>query len=183
MAVKIRTTNEDGSLKEQTLTTHGSLTKKKMDEADKLDEKIKKRIRKIEKDAKDKGLLELKSKKGKVIELYHFVGTELKPFVDGLKLPKTEMEHLWNPINFHAKELAVSTSTYRQSKNKGYGSTWYICYRLASYTKKNALEFDWTEWPSPSLRPCPCRRCWSGSGCKWLRLLRRRRRKSRCRSQ
>ena len=146
MAIKIRTTNEDGSLKEQTLTIHGSLTQKKIADADKLDEKIKKRVRKIEKDAKDKGLLGLKSKKGKVIELYHFVGTELKPFVDDMKLPKTEKEHLWNPINFHAKELSVSISTKRQTRDKAYGSVWNNCYRLAKYPKKDVLEFDWTQW-------------------------------------
>ncbi len=146
MAIKIRIADEDGSLKEQTLTTHGILTQKKMDFADKLDEKIKKRVRKIEKDAKDKGLLDLKSKKGKVIQLYYFVGTELKSFVDDIKLPKTEKEHIWNPINFHAKELSVSISTKRQTRDRAYGSVWNNCYRLASYSKKDVLEFDWTQW-------------------------------------
>lgn len=146
MAVKIRTTNEDGSLKEQTITRHGSLTQKKIDEADILDEKIKKRILNIEKDAKEQGLMDLKSKKGKVIQLYYFVGTELKSFLDELKLPKTEKELIWNPINFHAKELAVSGTSARQTRDKGYGSTWNNCYRLASYAKKDVLEFDWTQW-------------------------------------
>jgi hypothetical protein len=146
VAIKIRSTDEDGSLNERTITRQGTLTQKKIDEADKLDEKIKKLIGRIEKDAEEKGLMKLSGKKGKVVELYHFVGTELKPFIDSLKLPKTEMEDIWNPLNFHAKELAVDETRYRQSKTKGYGSTLYICYRLASFTKKDTLEYDWTEW-------------------------------------
>ena len=146
MTIKIRSTNDDGSPDEVIITRQGSLTQKKITEAENLDKKIKNKINKIEKDANNNGLMKLKSKKGKVVELYHFVGTELKPFIDGLKLPKTEIEDIWNPLNFHAKELSVDESRYRQSKTKGYGSTLYICYRLASFTKKDTLEYDWTEW-------------------------------------
>ena len=146
MAIKIRNRNDDDSLDERIISRQGTLTQKKIDEAEKLDEKIKKLICRIEKDAENKGLMKLKGKKGKVVELYHFVGTEIKPFIDGLKLPKTEMEDIWNPLNFHAKKLSVDETRYRQSKTRGYGSMLYICYRLASFTKKDTLEYDWTEW-------------------------------------
>ena len=99
----------------------------------------------IEAEAKKKGLMALKAKRKDVIKLYYFIGTELKPFVDGLKLPKGDKHHIWNPINYHAKRLKLEGEV-RLKRGQGFSNTWNNCYLLTKYKESDVFEYDWTQW-------------------------------------
>ncbi|AFS83378.1 hypothetical protein [Candidatus Nitrosopumilus sediminis] len=114
--------------------------------ADELDDKIKKKIEQIEKEAESNGLIELKSKKGNVVKLYHFVGNELKPFVDNLKLSKGDKPYIWQAINYHSKFLKISESASGRLKRDPVTSTWTYCYNLGEYDTAQVQEYDWTQW-------------------------------------
>ena len=107
MAILVRTRQEDGSLKESYPSTQ-IVTQKRIDDAKKLDEKIEKLVMSIENEAEKQGLIDLKKKRKEVIKLYYFVGMKLKPFVENLKLPKGDKQHIWNPINYHSKERPLN---------------------------------------------------------------------------
>ena len=140
MAILVRELQENGKMKEKYLSIQ-IVTQKKRIAADALDEKIKQLMTSIEAEAKKKGLMALKAKRKDVIKLYYFIGTELKPFVDGLKLPKGDKHHIWNPINYHAKRLKLEGEV-RLKRGQGFSNTWNNCYLLTKYKESDVFEYE-----------------------------------------
>ncbi len=145
MAILVRTRQEDGSLKESYPSTQ-IVTQKRIDDAKKLDEKIEKLVMSIENEAEKQGLIDLKKKRKEVIKLYYFVGMKLKPFVENLKLPKGDKQHIWNPINYHSEHLQMSDTNVRLKRGQSFANTWNMCYLLSKYSKADVFEYDWTQW-------------------------------------
>ena len=144
MAILVRTLRDDGT----TETTYPSVedsTHAQIEESKILDIKIKEKICGIEDNARKKSLLQLKGKKKDVVKLYHYIGSELKPFIGDLKLNRDDKQYIWGAINFHAKELKLD-GKIRLDRDRGHGNTWQYCCRLAKYSEKDAFELDWTQW-------------------------------------
>ena len=121
------------------------VTEKKILDAEEQDKKIKEKICSIEDNARKKSLLKLKGKKKDVVKLYHYVGSELKPFIESLKLNLDDKKYIWGAINYHAKELKLDGKV-RLDRDRGHGNTWRYCIRLAEYSEEDAFELDWTQW-------------------------------------
>lgn len=144
MAILVRTILENGKY-EPSYPSVEVVTQKKILEAELQDRKIKEKICGIEDNARKKSLLQLKGKKKDVVKLYHYVGSELKPFLESLKLNLDDKKYIWGAINFHAKELKLD-GKIRLDRDRGHGNTWLYCCKLAAYSEKDAFELDWTQW-------------------------------------
>jgi len=144
MAILVRTLRDDGTI-ETTYPSVEASTPAQIEESKIVDIKIKEKICGIEDNARKKSLLQLKGKKKDVVRLYHYVGSELKPFLDGLKLNLDDKQYIWGAINFHAKELKLD-GKIRLDRDRGHGNTWLYCCKLAKYSEKDAFELDWTQW-------------------------------------
>jgi hypothetical protein len=121
------------------------VTEKKILDAELQDRKIKEKICSIEDNARKKSLLKLKGGKKDVVKLYHYVGSQLKPFIESLNLNRDDKKYIWGAINFHAKELKLDGKV-RLDRDRGQGNTWKYCIRLAEYSEEDAFELDWTQW-------------------------------------
>ena len=121
------------------------VTQKKILDAELQDRKIKEKICSIEDNARKKSLLKLKGKKKDVVKLYHYVGSQLKPFIESLNLNLDDKKYIWGAINYHAKELKLD-GKIRLDRDRGHGNTWRYCIRLAEYSEEDAFELDWTQW-------------------------------------
>jgi hypothetical protein len=159
MVILVRTLHDNGKIQISYPTVEG----KKVDtaKAKSLDLKIKKKICSIEDNArkitvtvkigttgktKTMSLLDLKGgKKHELVYLYHYVGTELKPFIDGLKLNRDDKHHIWDVLNFHSDKLKMMGRS-RIDRDKGHRNAWKNCIKLAGYSKKDAFELDWGNW-------------------------------------
>ena len=144
MAILVRTILDNGKY----LPSYPSVevvTTKKIKDAEEQDKKIKEKICGIEDNARKKSLLQLKGKKKDVVKLYHYIGSELKPFLESLKLNLDDKKYIWGAINFHAKELKLD-GKIRLDRDRGHGNTWLYCCKLAKYSEKDAFELDWTQW-------------------------------------
>ena len=144
MAILVRTLRDDGTT-EITYPSVEASTPAQIEESKILDIKIKEKICSIEDNARKKSLLQLKGKKKDVIRLYHYVGSELKPFLESLRLNLDDKKYIWGAINFHAKELKLG-GQIRLDRDRGHGNTWQYCCRLAKYSEKDTFELDWTQW-------------------------------------
>mgnify|MGYP001239534170 CR=1 FL=1 len=144
MAILVRTALENGQI-EKSYPSVEIVTNQKIAEAELQDKKIKEKICGIEDNARKKSLLQLKGKKKDVVKLYHYIGSELKPFIGDLKLNRDDKQYIWGAINFHAKELKLD-GKIRLDRDRGHGNTWQYCCRLAKYSEKDAFELDWTQW-------------------------------------
>ena len=144
MAILVRTVNQDGSIKKSWPSVE-TVTQKKIDEANELDEKIEAEVKRIEKEAKKKGLLKLKGKKQGVVELYYFVGAELNTFLGKLRLPKEDKQYIWRAINYHAKDLKLEGKS-RLDRDDALTNSWRFYCKLAELPRADALEYDWTQW-------------------------------------
>ena len=144
MAVLVRTLRDDGTI-EITYPSVEASTSAQIEESKILDIKIKEKICNIEDNARKKSLLQLKGKKKDVVKLYHYVGSQLKPFIESLNLNLDDKKYIWGAINFHAKELKLDGKV-RLDRDRGHGNTWKYCIRLAEYSEEDAFELDWTQW-------------------------------------
>ena len=145
MAILVRTLRDDGTI-EITYPSVEASTPAQIEESKILDIKIKEKICSIEDNARNKSLLKLKGKKGgNIVKLYHYVGSELKPFLESLKLNLDDKKYIWGAINYHAKELKLDGKV-RLDRDRGHGNTWRYCMRLAEYSEEDAFELDWTQW-------------------------------------
>jgi len=144
MTILVRTLRENGKI-EISYPSVEVVTNEKITQAELQDKKIKQKICEIEDNARKKSLLKNKGKKKDVVKLYHYVGSELKPFLDGLKLNRDDKKYIWSAINFHAKELQLK-GKFRLDRDRGHGNTWLYCCKLAKYSEDDAFELDWTQW-------------------------------------
>ena len=123
--------------------------------ADAQDKKIEKKMREIEKILKTrkpkttkkyKSLIELKEKKGLVLELWYELGKMIRPFVDGLNLRRGDRKYIWRAINDHAKDLKSAREGEVRLDRDPDTAYWGYCYRLAAYDWEDVKAFDWTQW-------------------------------------
>jgi hypothetical protein len=123
----------------QSLGSLGS-TQKDRNRADKLDQALEQRIKRLLKDLKNKGLTPEKAGKGSAAT-YWEVGRALHEVADNRKLlDKAELPLFWqNAKMYIPDELRYrGRGTYREH-------LWY-CYRLGSYPKELADKMSWGEW-------------------------------------
>lgn len=144
MVILVRTFYDNGQI-EVSFPSVEIPTKEKIAQAELQDKKLKKKICEIEDNARKKSLLKNKGKKKDVVKLYYYVGSELKPFIESLKLNPQDKKYIWGAINFHAKILKVDGKV-RLDRDRGHGNTWKYCIRLAGYSKEDVFELDWTQW-------------------------------------
>jgi len=146
MAVLIRVLMDGGKEKKIYKTNLEKVTPDIAKKADKLDQEIKTKIQEVESEAKNKGLIELKSKKTGVTKLYHFVGKKIRPFIDGLKLAKGDTPYVWQAINYHSQHLKTSESATGRLQRDPVTSYWTYFYKLGEYDWEDVKEYDWTQW-------------------------------------
>ena len=144
MAILVRTLLDNGKF-QISYSSVEIIPPAKIKEAKVQDIKIKKKICDIEDNARKKSLLKLKGKKKDVVKLYHYVGSQLNPFIKSLKLNLDDKKYFWGAVNFHAKELKLE-GKIRLDRDRGHGNTWAYCCKLATYSEKDAFELDWTQW-------------------------------------
>ncbi len=144
MVILVRTLDKNGKI-EKSYPSVEVPTNEKIAQAVLQDKKLKKKICEIEDNAQKKSLLEKKGKKKDAVKLYHYVGSQLKPFIASLKLNPQDKKFIWGAINFHAKVLKLDGKV-RLDRDRGHGNTWKYCIRLAGYSEDDAFELDWTQW-------------------------------------
>jgi hypothetical protein len=144
MVILVRTLQDNGEF-QKSYPSIEIVTPAKIKEAKSQDIKIKEKVCGIEDNARKKSLLKLKGGKTDIVKLYHYVGTELKPFVESLELNNNDKQYLWGAINFHAKELKME-GTSRLDRDRGHRNSWKNSIKLAGYSQNDAFELDWGNW-------------------------------------
>jgi hypothetical protein len=132
------------------------LSKEQREQADQLDTFLERKMKEIEDRLREKGLLELKGRKG-VLRLWFELGRELS-FVDKNKLiHERDKRWLWRVLYDHAPNLASGPLNVRANERPE-NSHFHYCYLLAK--KFPDFKFvesagDWTAWAefldSPSI--------------------------------
>ncbi len=122
----------------------GYLTKKDKERADSIDSKLESEFKKMERDLKKKGLLALRGKRGKVVELWWEVGKRLS-FIDDFNLDEDEYKLIWVAIYYHAGKLAPGPLSKRAERSPE-TSHFAYCYRLGKFSKDVVMSQDWTAW-------------------------------------
>ena len=123
----------------QSLGSLGS-TQQDRSRADKLDQVLEQRIKRLLKDLKKKGLMPEKAGKDSAAT-YWEVGTALRNVADNRKLlDKAELPLFWQ----NAKMYIPAELRYRE-RGPYREHLWY-CYRLGSYPKELADKMSWGEW-------------------------------------
>ena len=125
MVILVRTLDKNGKI-EKSYPSVEVPTNEKIAQAVLQDKKLKKKICEIEDNAQKKSLLEKKGKKKDAVKLYHYVGSQLKPFIASLKLNPQDKKFIWGAINFHAKVLKLDGKV-RLDRDRGHGNTWKYC--------------------------------------------------------
>ncbi|MCJ7816519.1 MAG: hypothetical protein MUP55_01555 [Candidatus Aenigmarchaeota archaeon] len=122
----------------------GYMTKEDKERAENIDKKIAEEFKNMESDFKKKGLLYLKGKKQKVVELWWEVGKRLS-FIDEFGLDEDERRLIWVAMYYHGKNLAPGPPGKRVRRSPE-TSHFSYCYKLGKFPKEVALSQDWTAW-------------------------------------
>jgi hypothetical protein len=136
MAVLVR---KEPEKRYQKLGMEGT-TQSEREQADRLDQRLEKRIKKLVEVLNKNGLMPKKQGKGKLLT-YREVGVALRDVVESNDFPhKAELPLLWRNAKMYipAELLYKERGPYREH-------LWY-CYRLAGYPKELALKMKWGEW-------------------------------------
>lgn len=122
-----------------------TLLKKDRELAEKIDNIIGKNMRQIEQYLKNKGILSLKGKKGKVLKLWYELGKRLS-FIDTLDVSQEDRKWVFRALYDHAGELAPGPIRERAEKNPKRNHFFY-CYNLGKYGW-DVVEAagDWSSW-------------------------------------
>ena len=119
-------------------------------QAELQDKKIKEKICCIEDNARKKNLLQLKGGKKDIVKLYHYVGSQLKPFLNSLNLTESERQHFWREINFHSSELKMTGVNEDEGpvrlEGLAHRSAWWRMVKLADWSEEDAFELNWDMW-------------------------------------
>lgn len=122
------------------------ITEEEKNKAEKFDYFLSEKIKDIQKKIKEKGLLELKGKKGKVHRLWYEVGKELAFVMDTSIVAAEDREYVWRAIYDHAGELAPGLITERVKRDPE-TSHFSYCYKLSEFPWKFVeMAGDWTSW-------------------------------------
>lgn len=133
-------------VKVKVFKTKRLLTGELREQAEKLDEFLSKRVKEIDEEMKEKGLLKLRGKKGEVLELWYKVGKRLDFVMDTSIIPAEDIEYVWRAIYDHTGELAPGPLTER-AKRDPETSHFSYCHRLSRFPWKFVkMAGDWTSW-------------------------------------
>ena len=123
------------------------LTNDLKQQAEKNDGIIEAKMREIEQEMKREGYIQLKGKKGGVIQLWYEVGTRLA-FVDSLELDTISRKFVWRAIFDHAGALYDHTESMSiRARERPLNSHFRYCYLIGkkpwSLVKSAG---NWTAW-------------------------------------
>lgn len=148
MAVIIREDRfiDGRSEKVKVFKTKRLLTGELREQAEKLDEFLSKKMKEMEEEMKETGLLKLKGKKGAVLKLWYEVGKRLDFIMDTSFVSAEDREYVWRAIYDHTTRLAPGPLTERARRDPA-TSHFSYCYQLSRFP----WEFvdsagDWTSW-------------------------------------
>lgn len=148
MAVIVRETRTiDGKPeKVKVFKTKRLLTGELRGQAEKLDGFLSKKLKGIENEMEENGLLNLKGKKGDVLKLWYEIGRRLEFVMDTSTVTAEDREFVWRAIYDHAGTLAPGPITKRAERDPE-TSHFSYCYMLSKFP----WEFvetagDWTSW-------------------------------------
>jgi len=122
------------------------ITDEEKKKAEKLDSILSERIKEIEKEVKDSGLLNLKRKRGKVHKLWYEVGKKLEFIMDTSIVAAEDRKFVWRAIYDHVDELAPGPLSERAKRNPD-ASHFSYCYKLSRFPWEFVeMAGDWTSW-------------------------------------
>lgn len=122
------------------------LTQKEKVKAEKLDDFLSSRMKEINHEIENSGLLKSKGRKGKVLRLWYEVGKRLKFIEDTSLIRADERGFVWRAIYDHADKLAPGPLSER-AKSQPERSHFSYCYKISQFP----LEFvesagNWASW-------------------------------------
>ncbi len=148
MAVIIRETRTiDGKPeKVKVFKTKRLLTGELRAQAEKLDNFLSNKMKQIEQEMRDTGLIDLKGQRGRVHKLWYELGKRLGFVMDTSKVAAEDREFVWRALYDHAGSLAPGPITKRAERDPE-TSHFSYCYMLSKFP----WEFvetagDWTSW-------------------------------------
>jgi hypothetical protein len=119
------------------------ITKEDEIRANELDRYLKKFFQKLIKKVKKRGLLENKNKPG-VLELWYFVGMELKIIDNSRILNPSDKKYIWAALWQYAGELAPGSKKTRAGTHRDH---FLYCYKLGRYEKEFVFSAGtWRNW-------------------------------------
>jgi hypothetical protein len=148
MAVIIRETRTiDGKPeKVKVFKTRRLLTGELREQAEKLDGFLKEKLKGIENEMKENGLLNLKGKRGDVLKLWYEVGKRLEFVMDTSTVTAEDREFVWRAIYDHAGSLAPGPVTKRAEREPE-TSHFSYCHMLSRFPWEFVdVAGDWTSW-------------------------------------
>jgi hypothetical protein len=114
--------------------------------AEHLERVLRERMRQIEKQMEERGLLKLKGTKGKVHQLWYEVGTRLEFVMDTSIVPAEDREFVWRALYDYAGNLAPGSLTER-ARREPETSHFSYCYKLGTFPWEFVdMAGDWTSW-------------------------------------
>jgi hypothetical protein len=128
-------------------TSPGKLiTDEEKKKAEKLDRILSERVKEIEKEMKDSGLINLKRKRGKVHKLWYEVGKKLEFIMNTSIVAAEDRKFVWRAIYDHVDELAPGPLSERVKRNPE-ASHFSYCYKLSRFPWEFVeMAGDWTSW-------------------------------------
>jgi len=148
MAVIIRETRTiDGKPeKVKIFKTKRLLTGELREQAEKLNGFLSKKLKEIESELKETGLLNLKRKRGDVLKLWYEIGKRLEFVMDTSIVTAEDREFVWRAIYDHAGSLAPGPVTKRAEREPE-TSHFSYCYMLSRFPWEFVeMAGDWTSW-------------------------------------
>lgn len=122
------------------------LTGELREQAKKLDEFLSKKIKEIEEEMKQSGLLKLKGKREEVLKLWYEMGKRFGFVMDTSIVSAQDREYVWRAIYDHAGKLAPGPLTERARRDPE-TSHFSYCYKLSTFRWQFVKTAgDWTSW-------------------------------------
>ena len=122
------------------------VTDEEKKKAEQFDLFLSKKMKQIEQEMKDLGLIALKGKRGKVHRLWYEVGKRLKFVMDGSMVAAEDRDFVWRAIYDHAGKLAPGPISERVKRDPE-TSHFSYCYKLSKFPWGFVdITGDWTSW-------------------------------------